>query len=80
MRATVKKWGNSAAIRIPAVVMDAAKLKLDSVVEIREEAGNVVIMPLDDQEYDLERLVAGITDENIHPAFDLGAPVGKEAL
>jgi antitoxin MazE len=80
MRATVKKWGNSAAIRIPATVMDAAKLKLDSVVEIREEAGNVVIMPLAEPEYDLERLVAGITDENIHPAIDLGAPVGKEAL
>jgi antitoxin MazE len=36
MRATVKKWGNSAAVRIPASVMQATRLDLDEVVDVRE--------------------------------------------
>ena len=39
MRATVKKWGNSAAVRIPASVMRAARLNLGEEVDVREEAG-----------------------------------------
>jgi len=33
MRVTVKKWGNSAAVRLPASVVQATQLKLDEVVE-----------------------------------------------
>ena len=36
MRVTVKKWGNSAAVRLPASVMQATQLELDDVVEVRE--------------------------------------------
>ena len=45
MRAIVKKWGNSASIRIPAALMDAAKLELDDAVEVREEGGRILIRP-----------------------------------
>ena len=41
MLTTVKKWGNSASIRIPSLIMDAAKLNLDDEVDIREEGGRV---------------------------------------
>jgi hypothetical protein len=34
-RVTVKKWGNSASVRIPAAIMDAAKVRLDQAVDIR---------------------------------------------
>ena len=37
MKTIVKKWGNSAAVRIPASVMEAMHLDLDEVVEVREE-------------------------------------------
>ena len=37
MRAVVKKWGNSASVRIPASVMVAAGLRLDQAVEVRED-------------------------------------------
>jgi len=46
MKATVKKWGNSAAVRIPASVMEAARLHLDEVVDIRDEEGRIIIEPL----------------------------------
>ena len=33
MEGVVKKWGNSAAVRIPASVLDAAHLELDQSVQ-----------------------------------------------
>ncbi|GHG32107.1 AbrB/MazE/SpoVT family DNA-binding domain-containing protein [Paracoccus aerius] len=80
MRAVVKKWGNSASVRIPASVMAAAGLRLDQAVEVREDKGRVVIEPIAHEEYDLADLLAGITPENIHDQVDFGAPVGNEAL
>jgi antitoxin MazE len=80
MKAVVKKWGNSAAVRIPAAVMTAAGLKLDQQVDIREDDGRVIIEPLARPEYDLAELLAGITPENIHGETDFGAAVGQEQL
>ena len=80
MKGVVKRWGNSASIRIPAAVMQAAQLELDEPVDVREEAGRVVIEPLRRKVYDLGELVDGITRGNIHDEIDSGAPVGKEAL
>jgi antitoxin MazE len=46
MRVTVKKWGNSAAVRLPASVVQATQLELDEVVEVREDRGRIVIEPV----------------------------------
>jgi antitoxin MazE len=46
MRAVVKKWGNSASVRIPAAILQAAHLELDEPVGVREESGRIVIEPL----------------------------------
>ena len=78
MRATVKKWGNSAAVRIPASVMQAANLDLDEVVDVREEDGRIVIEPVRQKRYELDSLLKAITSKNQHRAVDFGAPVGKE--
>ena len=78
MRATVKKWGNSAAVRIPASVMQATHLDLDEVVDVREEAGRIVIEPVRQKVYELAKLLKGITSKNQHRAVDFGPAVGKE--
>ena len=80
MRTVVKKWGNSASVRIPVAVMKAAHLDLDETVEVREESGRIIIEPAPRREYDLGELVKGITRENLHDEADFGKPVGKEAL
>jgi antitoxin MazE len=80
MRTVVKKWGNSASVRIPAAVMQAAHLDLDDAVDVREESGRIVIEPAQRKEYDLDELVKQITGENLHDETDFGRPVGKEAL
>lgn len=78
MRVTVKKWGNSASVRIPAALMDAANLELDDAVEVREEGGRIIIEPVRQKRYDLVELIGAITPRNLHGEVDIGPPVGKE--
>lgn len=80
MRAKVKKWGNSAAVRMPAAVMEEARLAIDQAVDVRVEAGRVVIEPLAAPEFTLDALLAAVTRDNLHEEEDFGAPVGREAL
>jgi antitoxin MazE len=80
MQVLVKKWGNSASVRIPAAVMEAAKLSLDQHVDIREEDGRVIIEPIREKVFDLGDLLAAVTEENIHDEVDFGPRVGKELL
>lgn len=78
MRVVVKKWGNSASVRIPASVMAAAALSLDQAVDVREEAGRIVIEPIREEAFDIDEMVASITDENRHAALETGGPRGRE--
>ena len=80
MRVVVKKWGNSASVRIPSGIMQAAQLSLDEPVDVREEHGRIVIEPIRPDKYDLAPLLAGITPANLHAGVDFGAPAGKELL
>lgn len=79
MKATVRKWGNSAAVRIPAAVLKSANLELNDVVEVREETGRIVIEPVCPKTYNLEALLRGIHARNLHEPVDAGPPQGKES-
>ncbi len=78
MKAAIKKWGNSAAVRIPAAVLETARMEVDEAVNVREESGRIVIEPVRRKEYSLAELVKGITADNQHKEVDFGGPVGKE--
>jgi len=81
MRVIVRKWGNSAAIRIPSGIMQAAQLGLDEAVEMHEQGGQIVIKPIrSNRKVVLAALLAGITPENLHGEADFGGPGGKELL
>lgn len=43
MISEIKKWGNSAAVRLPGKLLAAAGLEADSAVSITAEAGRIVI-------------------------------------
>ncbi|KAA6117622.1 MULTISPECIES: AbrB/MazE/SpoVT family DNA-binding domain-containing protein [Cupriavidus] len=68
--------GNSASVRIPAAIMEAANLRVNAAVDVRGE--HIVIEPLREAQYDLDGLQAGITPENLHGEVDFGPPIGKE--
>ena len=76
MRVNIKRWGNSASVRIPVEIMRAAHLVENQIVDMREESGRIIIEPIQTPEFDLESLIAGITSENIHEEVDFGVPVG----
>lgn len=80
MRGAVKKWGNSASVRIPTALLQAARLRLDQVVEIRAENDRLVIEPVAPEACRLDDLLAAITPANLHDEVGFGAPVGREAL
>ncbi|HEX2802256.1 MAG TPA: AbrB/MazE/SpoVT family DNA-binding domain-containing protein [Phenylobacterium sp.] len=78
MKVQVKKWGNSASVRIPTSVMAAASLSLDQAVDVREEGGRIIIEPIRAPTYDLDRLLDAMTPETFHEDEDFGPPVGDE--
>ncbi len=78
MRVHVKKWGNSASVRIPASVMAAASLRVDQAVDVREEGGRVIIEPVAAPSYDLDDLLAKMTPDTFPEDVEFGRPVGNE--
>ena len=78
MRGQVKKWGNSASVRIPASIMAATALRIDQEVDIREDDGRVVIEPLSAPCYELDALLARMTPDTFPDEVDFGKPVGEE--
>ncbi len=81
MEAVVKKWGNSAAIRLPAHVLKESHLKLNQGIEITAGIGKIVITPRHkSNRYRLSALLAGVTESNLHDPVDTGPPVGRESL
>ncbi len=81
MEQTIQKWGNSLAVRIPKSLARELGLQQGSEVELSSEEGALVLKPRLKRvrrKYNLEEMLAGITDENTQPFIDLGSPVGKE--
>jgi antitoxin MazE len=78
MKMIVRKWGNSAAVRIPASVMAAASLDLDQIVDVREEGGRVVIEPVRAEPCDLNALLDQMRPETFPEDMDFGLPQGRE--
>jgi antitoxin MazE len=78
MKMLVKKWGNSAAVRIPASVMAAASLDLDQVVDVREEGGRVVIEPIKADPCELGALLDQMRPETFPEEADFGPAQGRE--
>ena len=79
MRVYVKKWGNSASVRIPSGIMRALDLRIDQAVDVREEGGRIVIEPLAAPAADLDNLLAAMTPDTFHENVDFGGPFGREA-
>lgn len=79
MHVLVERWGDGLAIRIPAPVADAAGLAAGTVVDLSVDAGRVVLAPAPEARVSLDRLIGGITPENLHGEVDPGPAVGREA-
>jgi antitoxin MazE len=70
MKTRIQKWGNSLAVRVPKPFADGLGLKEDSPVEMALETGAIIVRPDLDRTFDLDALLAKVSDENIHPEWE----------
>ena len=78
MRARIQKWGNSLALRIPKSFAAHSNIEQGSLVDLSLDNGRMIVEAASDEEYSLEKLLAGVTKKNLHSEIHFGKPVGKE--
>lgn len=78
METRVKKWGNSLALRIPKPLAVEIGLENDSPVNLLLVDGKLVITPAARSKFNLEALLAQVTEGNLHIEVDTGPAVGGE--
>lgn len=74
----LQKWGNSYAVRIPKNLVNSLALDSNSPLEIREEDGKLIIVPVAPKPYRLSQLLEQITPQNLHGEVNEGPAQGKE--
>jgi antitoxin MazE len=77
MKATIQKWGNSLAVRIPKSITKDSGVSEGSNIDIMIENGNIILSPRE-KEYSLKVLLNNITIENIHSEIPTGDQTGGE--
>ena len=80
MKTSVKKWGNSMAVRIPALVAKDLKIRDGAILEISVDAGKIILKPVKKSLGDLNKLLSKVNSSNIHGEADTGRSVGRESL
>lgn len=78
MQTRIQKWGNSLTVRIPKTFASQSHLRQDTLVEISEENGRIILYPVPQPEITLVKLLDSITPENVHDETSTGIAVGKE--
>jgi len=78
MRSRIVKWGNSLGLRIPKAFAEEVAVGEGSVVEISLVEGDLVIRPAPVR-YELQELLEGVTQTNVHDEVATGEPRGRES-
>ena len=78
MKASVQRWGNSLALRIPKAIAQESGLTDGSVVDLKLRRGVIALIPERPRKHTLGELLSQITKENVHKEAATGRPVGKE--
>jgi len=76
MTVTLKKWGNSLALRIPKDILNTLSVDNNSLMELTVKNGELIVKPKKNTR--LETLVSQINSENLHKEIDTGSRVGCE--
>lgn len=73
MRSEIKRWGNSAAVRLPRKLLNEARLEVDSAVTMKVEENRIVIEALEvtapkrlHLPFSEADLLAGLTPQTAH--------------
>jgi antitoxin MazE len=77
MKALIRKWGNSLALRIPQGLAEELCVRSGSEVRLSLENGALLVTPVVRRRFALERLLASGETANERPD-PWGAPMGRE--
>jgi antitoxin MazE len=81
MQIVVKKWGNCAAVRLPAAVMKSVNLSIDQPVEVEEHDGIITLRPVVRRRRSLAALIAATPTFERQPGwFDEDVGCEREAF
>ena len=78
--ATIQKWGNSLAVRIPADLANRLKIEAGTPVEILTQNGAIVVKPRKRPKYSLKDLLKDCRPSQLHGELDWGSDVGREVI
>lgn len=78
METTIRKWGNSLALRIPKSFAAELGIEDGATVELTVTNGRLVLAPVTGCRYTLRQLLQHVTRRNIHAAVETGPAVGRE--
>lgn len=78
MVTTIKKWGNSLALRIPSTLAREMHLSPGSLVEMTIVTGKIIIKPEGQSNISLSKMLKDIAKNNRHPEQNYNGAVGRE--
>ena len=79
MDGTVRKWGNSLAVRLPRAFAEELGLTDGAAVALSLTEHGLLLTAARPAPPRLEDLLAGVTRRNMHAEVDIGPAVGREA-
>jgi len=77
MTATIQKWGNSLALRIPLAIAKQIQVREGDPVTLKVGGSGFTVRAAP-KRLKLDDLLEQVTPENLHGATDWGAGVGRE--
>ncbi len=81
MTATIQKWGNSLALRIPMSFAKNFHFHQGSAVEVILAKDKIEIRPKKIvKKYVLSEMLKKVNKNNLHSEVDWGEPVGREII
>jgi antitoxin MazE len=79
MTATIQKWGNRLALRIPKAVAKQIQIQEGDPVTLKVGAAGLTVKAIS-KRLELDDLLRKVTPKNLHSESDWGADCGREVL
>ena len=78
METRIGKWGNSLALRIPQSVAVQTGITLNAAVELTPRGEQLVVSVLKRPGQELDDLLSGVSEDNLHGEIETDPSVGGE--
>ncbi len=78
--ASVQRWGNSLAVRIPSPLAKQLHVEEGTPVQMCVERGALVLRPQGRVKYRLDDLLRNCKPSQLHGEIDFGPDVGREVI